>query len=83
MGMLKGKDIKGTLDELIPVASTFTFLSFPHPQAATAEKLMEYCNHDRKRVTNLKNGTIILDRDNDKKKIVTGSLYLLTGIIDY
>ena len=29
IGMLKGKDIEKTLDELIPVASSFTFLTFP------------------------------------------------------
>ncbi|MEK5069481.1 bifunctional folylpolyglutamate synthase/dihydrofolate synthase [Sporosarcina sp. FSL K6-1508] len=83
IGMLKGKDIERTLDELIPVAASFTFLTFPHPQAATGEQLMEYCNHKEKRVTMIGNDTIILVEGRRRKKIVTGSLYLLSNLIDY
>ena len=32
IGMLKGKDIKGTLDELVPVASSLRFLHFRIPR---------------------------------------------------
>ena len=39
IGMLKGKDIKGTLDELIPVAESFTFITFPHKEAASWRRI--------------------------------------------
>ena len=60
IGMLKGKDIKGTLDELLPVAESFTFISFPHKEAATGNELMEKCNHDRKKVIELQSDSIEL-----------------------
>jgi len=82
IGMLKGKDIEKTLNELIPVAASFTFLTFSHPQAATGEQLMEYCHHKVKKVTNNGSDTIILLSGNDKKIIVTGSLYLITSLMD-
>jgi len=81
IGMLKGKDIEKTLDELIPVAASFTFLTFSHPQAATGEQLMEYCHHKEKRVTMIGNDTIILLTGEKRRKIVTGSLYLLSGLV--
>lgn len=80
IGMLKGKEIKKTLDELIPVAASFTFLTFDNPNAQTTEVLMENCDFENKSVTNLKGSTIILVKDFDKKKIVTGSLSLLTSL---
>jgi dihydrofolate synthase / folylpolyglutamate synthase len=83
IGMLKGKDIEKTLDELIPVAASFTFLTFPHPQAATGEHLMEYCHHNEKRVTKIGNNTIILEVEGINKKIVTGSLYLVGGLMNH
>lgn len=83
IGMLKGKDIENTLNELISVANSFTFLTFPHPQAATGEELMEYCHHQRKRVTIAGSDTIILSKGQVEKKIVTGSLYLLSSLMTY
>lgn len=83
IGMLKGKDIEKTLDELIPVAASFTFLTFPHPQSATGEQLMKYCHHKEKKVTTVESNTIILFTGSDTKKIVTGSLYLLSSLMDY
>ena len=83
VGMLKGKDIENTLNELIPVAASFTFLTFPHPQAATGEQLMKYCHHEEKKVTMAEGNTIILLTVDNKKKIVTGSLYLLSSLMDY
>lgn len=83
IGMLKGKDIKKTLEELIPVAASFTFLTFSHPQAATGEQLMEYCHHEEKKVTMAESNTIILSKERNKKKIVTGSLYLLNRLMNY
>jgi dihydrofolate synthase/folylpolyglutamate synthase len=82
IGMLKGKDIEKTLNELIPVAASFTFLTFSHPQAATGEQLMEYCHHKDKDVTNSGNRTIILEMENNRKKIVTGSLYLINSLMN-
>ncbi|MHA6259338.1 bifunctional folylpolyglutamate synthase/dihydrofolate synthase [Sporosarcina sp. CAU 1771] len=80
IGMLKGKDIKGTLDELLSVAKSFTFIDFPYDQAAKGDHLMEFCEFSNKRVTKLINDTIILDREPKTKTIVTGSLYLLTSL---
>lgn len=81
IGMLKGKDIKGTLDELIPVAESFTFLTFPHPNAASAEELLDNCEHKNKSVTKVKIDTIILCGGEKGRIIVTGSLYLLASAI--
>ncbi|MDN4607147.1 bifunctional folylpolyglutamate synthase/dihydrofolate synthase [Sporosarcina highlanderae] len=81
IGMLKTKDIRRTLDELIPVAESFTFVDFDHPQAASAEELMESCLYNIKRMTNLTNDTIILSKENNRKRIVAGSLYLLSRLL--
>lgn len=83
IGMLKGKDIERTLDELIPVAASFTFVNFPHPQAETADKLMEYCHHERKRMTNYYTDTIILVKGNERRIVVTGSLYMINRLITH
>jgi len=80
IGMLKGKEIKKTLDELIPIAASFTFLSFDHPNAATGEALMKSCNHKIKSVTKSVNNTIILSTEHERRIIVTGSLYLLASL---
>ena len=80
VGMVKGKEIKKTLDELIPVAASFTFLTFPYPTAETAEVLMENCNFPTIEVTNIENETILLNEESETVKIVTGSLYLLAGL---
>lgn len=82
IGMLKTKDIRKTLDELIPVAASFTFVTFPHPQAATAEELLSCCQYNRKRMTKHSDDTIILSKGNDGKKIVAGSLYLISSLLN-
>ncbi|MCG7344995.1 bifunctional folylpolyglutamate synthase/dihydrofolate synthase [Sporosarcina sp. ACRSL] len=82
IGMLKTKDLKKTIDELIPVANSFTFITFPHPQAASAEVLMGSCQYNRKRMTKLGDDTIILRKGNDRKRIVAGSLYLLSSLLN-
>ncbi|WP_262173475.1 bifunctional folylpolyglutamate synthase/dihydrofolate synthase [Saccharococcus sp. Marseille-Q5394] len=82
IGMLKTKDIKRTLDELIPVAASFTFVTFPHPQAATAEELISSCQYSRKKVTKQLDDTIILSKRNGRKIIVAGSLYLISGLLN-
>ncbi|MBB4825866.1 dihydrofolate synthase/folylpolyglutamate synthase [Sporosarcina luteola] len=83
IGMLQTKEIQKTLDELIPVAASFTFISFPHPQAASVDQLMNSCQYSTKRVTKLEDDSIILTRGNSRKKIVAGSLYLLTSLSNY
>ncbi len=80
IGMLKGKDIKGTLDELIPVAESFTFITFPHKEAASGDELMAKCNFENKKVLVARGNTIELCRKINNKCIVTGSLYLLASL---
>lgn len=82
IGMLKGKDIQGTLDELQPIAASFTFTTFSHPQAASAMELIENCNHKEKKMTCAYDDTILLVSTDEKKKIVTGSLYLLASLFN-
>ena len=82
IGMLKTKDMKKTIDELIPVAASFTFVTFLHPQAATAEELMDSCQYNRKRVTKVEADTIILRKGNDRKIIVAGSLYFVSSLLN-
>lgn len=83
IGMLRGKDIKRTLDELVPLAASFTFVDFPHPQAESSGKLMEYCNHEDKKVTKYYSDTIILVQGNERRKVVTGSLYMINSLTTY
>ncbi|WP_438311207.1 bifunctional folylpolyglutamate synthase/dihydrofolate synthase [Sporosarcina sp. FA9] len=80
VGMLKRKDIKGSLDSLIPVASSFTFLTFNHMESASGEELLKNCNFHEKSVTSIVDDTIILYRKKNKRTIVTGSLYLLNTL---
>ncbi|CAM3109402.1 folylpolyglutamate synthase/dihydrofolate synthase family protein [Filibacter tadaridae] len=83
MGMIKGKDIKKTLNALMPVAGSFTFLTFSHPQAEQAGHMIENCSHQHKRVINAVNDTITLEKRGELKIIVTGSLYLLSSLKYY
>lgn len=80
IGMMANKEIKETLDQLIPVAHSFTFINFNVPGAATAEFVFDQCEFGNKKVTDEKNESIILTKDLDKKKIVSGSLYLLNSL---
>ena len=41
---------------------------------------MGYCHHQVKKVVNDFDRTILLEKENDRKKIVTGSLYLIAGL---
>lgn len=83
IGMLKGKDIERTLNELVPVAATFTFVTFPHPQAEKAENLMKYCHHEKKKMTNDSCNTILLLQGGKRRLIITGSLYFLSGLMTH
>lgn len=77
IGMLKRKDLKGTLDELLPIAHSFTFLTFNHPEAASGEELMRNCRHPHKKVEKISGRSITLSKGEKNRKIVAGSLYLL------
>ncbi|WOV82951.1 bifunctional folylpolyglutamate synthase/dihydrofolate synthase [Sporosarcina jeotgali] len=80
IGMMANKEIKETLNELIPVAHSFTFIDFDVPGAATAQFVYDQCEFGRKQVTEQENASIILSKDLGKKKIVSGSLYLLNSL---
>ncbi|KXH87308.1 folylpolyglutamate synthase/dihydrofolate synthase family protein [Sporosarcina sp. HYO08] len=82
IGMIKGKDIEGTLQELIPVAASFTFVSFPHPEAISAHELLNHCEHDDKTTTTSVEETLLQLSDNGCKKVVAGSLYLIASLMD-
>ena len=45
--------------------------------------MMLYCNHNVKKLTYYENDTIILDKVNNRKKVVTGSLYMINRLITY
>lgn len=81
IGMLKGKDLKGTLDELMGVAHSFTFLTFNHPLAATGEELMNSCTCKKKRIASELDKQTIFSTDENRRKVVTGSLYLLATLL--
>ncbi|WP_342505316.1 folylpolyglutamate synthase/dihydrofolate synthase family protein [Sporosarcina sp. FSL K6-2383] len=83
IGMLKGKDVEQTLNELVPVAASFTFVTFPHLQAEKPEKLMEYCHHEKKKMTNIESDTIILEKECGRRTIVTGSLYMISRLMTH
>lgn len=80
IGMMANKEIKETLDELIPVAHSFTFINFDVPGAASAHTLYAQCEFGNKKVTDVEYASIILTKDLREKKIVSGSLYLLNSL---
>lgn len=80
IGMMANKEIKETLNELIPVAHSFTFIDFDVPGAAAAQFVYDQCEFGRKQVTDQEYVSIILSKDLGKKKIVSGSLYLLNSL---
>ncbi|WP_040286346.1 bifunctional folylpolyglutamate synthase/dihydrofolate synthase [Sporosarcina koreensis] len=80
IGMMANKDIEAVLAELIPVAASFTFVDFDEPGATSAETLYEKCRFGNKQVTDRLDASIILKKNNGRKKIVSGSLYLLNSL---
>ncbi|GKV68801.1 folylpolyglutamate synthase [Sporosarcina sp. NCCP-2716] len=80
IGMMANKDSRAVLDELIPVAHSFTFTDFSDPGATSARALYENCHFGNKQVTGTLDASIILTNDSPRKKIVSGSLYLLNGL---
>ncbi len=80
IGMMANKDSEAVLDELIPVAHSFTFIDFNTPGAAPASTLYDNCHFGKKQVTDSLDASIILTNDPPRKKIVSGSLYLLNSL---
>lgn len=81
IGMLKRKEIKKTLAELMPVANSFTFLTFSHPEAATGEELMADCALGEKKIVQAQDLSALFNQRSGYKKVVTGSLYLLATLL--
>lgn len=80
IGMMANKEIKETLDELIPVANSFSFINFNVPGAATAQYLYDQCEFGNKMAADIDCVSLILTKDPGVKKIVSGSLYLLNSL---
>lgn len=80
IGMMANKEIKATLNELLPVAHSFSFIEFEIPGAATAQYVYDQCEFGNKKVTTEAYASIILSKDLLRKKIVSGSLYLLNSL---
>ncbi|PIC83856.1 folylpolyglutamate synthase/dihydrofolate synthase family protein [Sporosarcina sp. P1] len=79
VGMLNTKDYQATLEILAPLANSFTFVDFPHAQAAKAEDLQAVCPIEASRVISFEE----VDVKCSKKyiKVVVGSLYLLSSLM--
>ena len=79
VGMLNTKDYKATLEVLEPIANSFTFVDFPHGQAARAEDLRAVCGFEKSEVVSFEevefSGKINL-------QVVVGSLYLLSSLLE-
>ncbi|MGG0644528.1 folylpolyglutamate synthase/dihydrofolate synthase family protein [Sporosarcina gallistercoris] len=80
IGMMANKEIKATLNELLPVAHSFSFIEFEIPGAATAQYVYDQCEFGNKKVTKEDCESIILSKGLHRKKIVSGSLYLLNSL---
>ncbi|WP_162805736.1 folylpolyglutamate synthase/dihydrofolate synthase family protein [Sporosarcina sp. PTS2304] len=78
VGMLNTKDYEKTLKILTPLANSFTFVDFPHPQAAKAQDLQAVCP--------VENSCILSSRDieltaQQTVHVIVGSLYLLNDLL--
>lgn len=81
IGMLKGKDYLGVFEVLQPVANSFTFVSFNHPEAVSAEQLLHDCSFP---ITSTIAVEQLKDRLQNRERltIITGSLYLLASLFE-
>ncbi|WP_194841589.1 bifunctional folylpolyglutamate synthase/dihydrofolate synthase [Sporosarcina obsidiansis] len=79
VGMLNTKDYAETLKILALVANSFTFVDFPHPQAARAEDLQAVCPISHNKIVSMEE--IDLKSTEKYKKFVVGSLYLLSSLM--
>ncbi|PIC57866.1 hypothetical protein CSV80_06025 [Sporosarcina sp. P12(2017)] len=79
VGMLNTKDYKATLEILEPIANSFTFVDFPHEQAAKAGDLQAVCPIEASRIISYEE----VDLNSSQKyiKVVVGSLYLLSSLM--
>lgn len=83
LGMLRTKDVKETMKILVPLANSFTFINFPHREAADAQLLMQLCPHPRKRVIDMKDILMELSKERETPLLICGSLYLLQQMNGY
>ncbi|WP_194841077.1 bifunctional folylpolyglutamate synthase/dihydrofolate synthase [Sporosarcina cascadiensis] len=79
VGMLNTKDYAKTIEILSPLASRFTFVNFPHAQAAKAEDLQAVCTIENSEV--LSADELDLTCAEKDIKVVVGSLYLLSSLM--
>ncbi|MDV6377236.1 bifunctional folylpolyglutamate synthase/dihydrofolate synthase [Sporosarcina sp. GW1-11] len=79
VGMLNTKDYGETLKILAPLANSFTFVDFPHPQAAKAEDVQALCPTENSRIVSFE--LINLKNTGENIKVVVGSLYLLSDLM--
>ncbi|PIC72778.1 folylpolyglutamate synthase/dihydrofolate synthase family protein [Sporosarcina sp. P17b] len=79
VGMLNTKDYKATLEILAPLANSFTFVDFPHEQAARAGDLQAVCPMQHSNV--ITSNEIELKCSEKYIKVVVGSLYLLSSLM--
>lgn len=78
VGMLNTKDYKATLEILEPIANSFTFVDFPHVQAAKARDLQAVCAMEDSRVVSFEEINL---QTKDHLQVVVGSLYLLSSLM--
>lgn len=79
VGMLNTKDYQATLEILAPLANSFTFVDFPHAQAAKAKDLQAVCPIEASRVISFEE--VDLKCTEKYIKVVVGSLYLLSSLM--
>ncbi|PIC98782.1 folylpolyglutamate synthase/dihydrofolate synthase family protein [Sporosarcina sp. P29] len=79
VGMLNTKDYKATLEILAPLANSFTFVDFPHEQAARAGDLRAVCPIEECQIISFEE--VDLKCSQKHIKVVVGSLYLLSSLM--
>ncbi|ARK23620.1 hypothetical protein SporoP37_02210 [Sporosarcina sp. P37] len=79
VGMLNTKDYAETLKILAQIANSFTFIDFPHPQAAKAADLQAVCPMEGSRVIAFDDEDVKISKKDIK--VVVGSLYLLSSLM--
>ncbi|ARF16236.1 bifunctional folylpolyglutamate synthase/dihydrofolate synthase [Sporosarcina ureae] len=79
VGMLNTKDYAETLKILASLANSFTFVDFPHIQAAKAKDLQAVCPIETSHVVSFEE--VELKSSQKYIKVVVGSLYLLSSLL--
>ncbi|GKV66542.1 MULTISPECIES: folylpolyglutamate synthase/dihydrofolate synthase family protein [unclassified Sporosarcina] len=79
IGMLNTKDYEEVLKIFAQLANSFTFVDFPHPQAAKAEDLLAVCPLNESKIVSI--SEIDREQSGKHKKVIAGSLYLLSSLM--